>query len=442
MSDRPQLKDVVVALGDLSWDDVTLMAVQLGVDMPTITHVETQYNDPGVRTLRSMNSWLQSDPQASWVKIVTALKTINKLTVAIAVEQRYCQSVETPPVSAASYPPTGHRSPLLTKPVSHPSPPVLSSNNTATPSAEPFLSPSDCTTSSSPPASSTTSPPHPTSSSHLIRHRICASSSPSPSLPPPLLDHPMTESTQPMDLPGAPSRVISEPDKARIKQVTEETCQLQEKFIAVLTHTKILFASKESRSKKFLSKLCITLTTLSLSSKFRHLHFLRDEQKSIKIAEDIHEIFDILDRHWNWSDYYLLQRLVAEFGNNSLKQEITKYVAELEVFEKATTIHVFRSAVKHWKHPYNFSKAIIMLKKDASECTLHDIRQLKEDLAKKSSLNECAIYYDDVHASSVVIEVVFPQGALELIPPALNAAFLAKHNRTGVHIIIVNGTFI
>ena len=244
----------------------------------------------------------------------------------------------------------------------------------------------------------------------------------------------MLEATQPVDLPGAPRRAIIE--QARIKQVAEEASRLQEKFVAVLTHTKILFAKKESTSAEFLNELRITLTTLPLSSKFRHLHFLRDERKIIKSAEDIDEIFDILERHWNWSDYYLLQHLVAEFGNNSLKQEMTKYLAKLEQFEKTTTIQVFRSAVKRWKwkHPYNFSKATIILKKDASECTLYDIRQLKEDLARKSSLNECAIYYDDVHASSVVVTVAFPPDALELILPALDAAFLKRHRITSVTI--------
>ena len=242
----------------------------------------------------------------------------------------------------------------------------------------------------------------------------------------------MPEATQPVDLPGAPRRVIIE--QARIKQVAEEASRLQDKFVAVLTHTKIRFANKESRSKRFLSKLCITLTSLPRSSKFRHLHFLRDERKSINNAEDIAEIFDILERHWNWSDYYLLQRLVDEFGNNSLKQEMNKYLEELEQFERTTTIQVFRSAVKRWKHPYNFSKATIILEKDAAECTLYDIRQLKEDLARESSLDEGAIYYDDVHASSVVVTVAFPQDALELILPALDAAFLKRHRITSVTI--------
>ena len=425
MSDRPQLKDMVVALAGLTWDEVTLMAVQLRVDMSTLTNIEQQYSDPGVRTLRSMNSWLQSDPHASWSKIVTALRTINRLTVARAVEQQYCQSVETT-ASPASQPPTGPHSPPPTESV--------------TTSAEQPSPPSDCTTAPSPPASSaisTSSPPDLASTPQPVIHEQHATSSPTS---PPLSlhrDHPMPGATKPVDPPGAENGVPVQPDMARIKQVAEETSRLHENFLSVLTDTKIYLSEKQSESEKFLNRFRITLTTLPLSYKFQHLHFLRDEREKIKSAEDVDEIFDVLDDYWNWSDYYLLQRLVTKFGDDSLKQEMFKYLEELELFERATTIHLFRSAVKpqeHWKHPYSFHKAVIMLQRDPTKCTLYDIRKLKEDLTSKSSANKGAIFYDDVHVSSVVVKVVFPRDALELLPPALDAAFLEQHQIISVTI--------
>ena len=428
MSDRPQLKDMVVALAGLTWDEVTLMAVQLHVDMSTLTNIEQQYSDPGVRTLRSMNSWLQSDPHASWSKVIAALRTINRLTVARAVEQQYCQSVETT-VSPANQPPTGPHSPPPTEPV--------------TTSAEQPSPPSDCTTAPSPPANSvisTSSPPHPMSSPQPIRHEQHAppSSSPSPSPPCQDLDHLMPEATPAMDGPGLQGTVLSQRDKARNMEVARETSCLQEKFVAVLTHTKILFTKKESRSDEFLSELRITLTTLPLSSKFQHLLFLQNKRKEIKSAKDIDEIFDVLDRHWNWSDYYLLQRLIADFGDDSLKQDMSKYLAELEHFEKATTIYLFRNAVESWKRHWNcpvlFSEAVLMLQKDAAECTLYDLRKLKEAIASKSSLSECALFFRDVHASAVVMEIALPKDAVELILAALDAAFLQQHQIVSVTI--------
>ena len=431
MSDRPQLRDMAVALAGLTWDEVTLMAIQLRVDMPTLIHIEAQYNDLRVRMVHSMNSWLDSDPQASWSKIVAALRTINKLTVARAVEQQYCQSMETT-VSPASQPPTGPHSPPPTESV--------------TTSAEQPSPPSDCTTAPTNSVVSTTSSllalcPR------LIRHQEHASPSPSPSptsstyvsrsssSSASLVDYPISEATQPMHLPGAPNRVVTEPEKARIKQVTS---WLQDKFVAVLTHTKILFTKKESQSDEFLSELRITLTTLPLSNKFKHLLFLQNEQKRIEDANDIHEIFKILDSHWNWSDYYLLQRLITDFGDDSLKEDMSKYMAELEQFEKATTIQHFCNAVeswdRHWNCPLNFSKAVLKLQKDAAECTLYDLRKLKEAIASESSVKECALFFRDVHASAVVMEIALPKDALEPILAALDPAFLEQHQIASVTI--------
>ena len=440
MSDRPQLKDIAVVLGELKWSEVKSVAVQLGMDLHILSQIEERYTDLSERTLHSMQAWLQNSLGPSWAQIVAALRAIKMHAVAREIEQHYCQSVETSPTSLLSQPPTGPHSPSPSELTNHPSPSALSSNTVATTITKQPSPSSDCTSAHSPSANcviSTISPPHRTSacSQRPIRCDQPTSPPPIPSpAPSPYVDCPIPEGNQPMDARDAQQKVVAEPDMVKIKRVAEETTRLHEKFLSVLTNAKIYLSEKESESSKVLNRLRITLTTLSLSYKFQHLHFLRKEEERIQNAKSICELFSILDKHWNWSDYYLLQRLIANFGDDSLKKEMTTYVAELEEFEKATTILLFRSATKHWKHPYYFNKAVIMLQKDASECTLYDIRKLKEDLASKSSLNEAAIYYDDVHASLVVVEIVFPQDALELILPAMDAAFLEQHHIISVTI--------
>ena len=436
MSDRPQLKNIALALSKLKWSEVKSVAVQLGMDLHILSQIEERYTDLSERTLHSMQAWLQNSLEPSWAEIAAALRAIELYAVARGVEQQYCQSVETPPISPAA---TGPQYPPPSELTSHPSSPVpISITDDATTCAEQPSPPTDCTNVSfANPDISTTSLSHPISTCSPRPIRCAQPNSPPPLPSPPQslhIDCPVPEGSQPMNLQDAQQKVVPEPDVARIKQVVEKTSQLHEKFLSVLTNTKIYLSEKESESRRVLNRLCITLTTLPLSYKFQHLHFLRSQEERIQNARSISELFSILDKHWNWSDYYLLQRLIANFGDDSLKQEMTTYVVELEEFEKATTILLFRSATKHWEHPYYFSKAVIMLQKDASECTLYDIRKLKEDLASKSSLNEAAIYYDDVHASLVVIEIVFPQDALELILPVMDAAFLEQHHIISVTI--------
>ena len=162
-----------------------------------------------------------------------------------------------------------------------------------------------------------------------------------------------------------------------------------------------------------------------MSDQFKHLLFLRERKQKITKATTTDEIFDQLDDHWNYIDYALLQHLVREFGDGKLQQMMGVYVAELEQFEKKTTVKDFIAATSGYQYiPYDFSRAVLRLQKDASECTLYEIRQLKESMRKRSSLNAYTILLEGVHASSVLITLAFPIDVLGMISSAINSDFL------------------
>ena len=116
--------------------------------------------------------------------------------------------------------------------------------------------------------------------------------------------------------------------------MADQASQLQDQFVGVLTNAKIEFRSKPVG---FVEKLRITLTTLPVSRRFEHLHFLRDHSDQIMKANSVDEIFKILDRYWDYTDYALLEHLVERFGEEALKKEMSEYVAALEQFEKGTS---------------------------------------------------------------------------------------------------------
>ena len=214
--------------------------------------------------------------------------------------------------------------------------------------------------------------------------------------------------------------------------MASEASRLQEKFVSVLTDTKILFSEKEFESNKFLNRVRITLTTLPLSSNSQHTQFLRQAKESIENAKSIKKIFSILEDHWNWSNYTLLQRLITKFGDDPIKDEMKKYVEELHRFEKATSIKMFSHVKKGWKHPPYLKKASLTLPNDGTELTLYDVRLLKEDIANEAALEPYAVYLNDIHCSAVVLTLVFPHDGLELFAPALSSDFLAKYQITSV----------
>lgn len=196
-------------------------------------------------------------------------------------------------------------------------------------------------------------------------------------------------STQPQVLPEPHTTDIAQLD-LRIETVANEEEQIQDSFVRILVHTKIEFSKKPL---DFLSKLSLTLTTLPYSDKFKRFQFLRTERRRIISATSVDEIFTILDKYWNYSDYALLQHLVDQFGEGALKKEMSEYVATLEQFERSTTIQEInivasnsRYRKRHVYAGYDFSTVTFQLPRDPAVCTLYEVRLLKESLEKRSSL--------------------------------------------------------
>ena len=90
MSDvRPELPDLSRELEDLTWPETMKFGVQLGMEYSVLSNIEDT-RPADVRLLAAMNAWLQSDPKASWKKVVRALRAIRKEVLAQELEEKYC----------------------------------------------------------------------------------------------------------------------------------------------------------------------------------------------------------------------------------------------------------------------------------------------------------------------------------------------------------------
>ena len=188
-----------------------------------------------------------------------------------------------------------------------------------------------------------------------------------------------------------------------------------------------------------MAELRIALATLPVSDKFKHLRFLRKHKQHIMNALSVDEIFEILDEYWDYTDYYLLQHLIQEFGGSRLKKEMREYVTALEQFEKRTTIQKSNTAASKSKYPkrhicggYQFSTVDLHLRRDPTVCTLYEVRQKKELLVKRASLKPYVVRQKKARPGSVVISLVFPCSTLELILTALDEEFLEIHQIVSV----------
>lgn len=201
-------------------------------------------------------------------------------------------------------------------------------------------------------------------------------------------------------------------NETRAQEIAGEAAQLEERFVNVLMHTKICFAEKESESETFLERFKITLTTLPLSKKHQHLHFLKNKKEDIKKARNSEEIFDILEDYWNYSDYDLLEYIIKEFGTKKLKDEMDIYITVLEQFEMKTTIQDYDAAsIGEMNIPEHFRTVTIEQGKDPLKCTLYDVRQFENDIVNRAAFNKFAVFKKSVKSSSVEVVLAFPPEA-------------------------------
>ena len=103
MSDvRPELHQLALALENLTWSEVTSMAVQLRVDFSKLEQIRQEKSDHSSRLLSAMDTWLKTDPGASWKKVINALRATNKNVLALELERKYCNAI--PPAATVTQP--------------------------------------------------------------------------------------------------------------------------------------------------------------------------------------------------------------------------------------------------------------------------------------------------------------------------------------------------
>ena len=314
--------------------------------------------DSKQRVMYAMKEWLQRDTEASWRKVVGALRKINKNALATEIEGKYCAAMTTPHL----------------------------------------LEPTSTSLESQPTSSMAT-----------------ASST-----------EPLVHSLEHIAMPTQDEATCSPVDE--ILAIKSKAAMLRTKFRHVLVHTKICFMDKDEESKKFLRDFKVTLTSLP-----------HEKKEEIKKANNIDEIFDILEPYCNYVDYDLLEYIIEEFGTSELQQKMKEYIDELEQFEKKTTVHDLSLASQgKIGVPAHYRKLAVKLDKDPKRFTLHDVRQFKKSVQNDSSLKEYAVLLKGVSCSLVEIILAFPPEAYAKLLEVISASQFRKEHEV-VSVVLGEG---
>ena len=251
-----------------------------------------------------------------------------------------------------------------------------------------------------------------------------------PSTSAPEASGPQTSGSSPSDPSLGPVARPSSPSSPsdRVSQVRAEIDRLIMCFSTLMSDTQAEMSVKESKDPSFLTNVVDSLLGFPVAQKAPHIKFFRESEDDFLAAKNMRKVFAILRRYCNYKNYAVLREVVMKFCEAVLQQRMQEYCESLEKFEKATFIDVYLEAIAAGVVlSEEFTKMTVKINKPVSECTLHEVRKLKETIAERASLQSYSVYVGDISESSVQLELGFPASCVGWILGVFTPDFLATH---------------
>ena len=210
--------------------------------------------------------------------------------------------------------------------------------------------------------------------------------------------------------------------------------QLQEEFIDLKSDASQSLTRKEIEDSNFFHKFQDYLLDMPVTKKQVHIRFFTRNEEEILDAKNIRKVFVILGRYCNYSNYEIIFHIVKRFCPE-LKGRMLTYRDSLTSFEKATTVDVYLCAIS--ARPgggvrEGFIRMTMKINKPPSECTLYEIRELKESIEEKASLQSYAMYIETPEEGSVCVRLLVPWHVYSLVVAVLTPEFREERLLTNV----------
>ena len=206
---------------------------------------------------------------------------------------------------------------------------------------------------------------------------------------------PSDPSLGPMARPSSPSSPSD-----RVSQVRAEIDRLSDTFSDLMSDTRYEMCMRESADPAFLDKFRDRLLCLPIAKKAPHYNFFRECEDDFLLAKNMRKVFAILRRYCSYRNYAVLREVVRKFCEAVLQRRMQEYCESLEKFEKATTVDVYLEAIEASDIlKTDFAKITVKINKPTSECTLHEVRKLKEAIIESASLQSYSVYIGDISES-------------------------------------------
>ena len=241
---------------------------------------------------------------------------------------------------------------------------------------------------------------------------------------------PQTSGSSPSDPSLGPVARPSSPSSPsdRVSQVRAEIDKLSDTFSDLMSDTRDEMCMRESVDPAFLKRFRDRLLDLPVAKKAPHTKFFDEKLDDFLRAKDMEKIFAILRRYCSYRNYAVLREVVRKFCEAVLQRRMQEYCEFLEKFEKETAVDIYLKAIEASDIlKSSFTKMTMKINKPASECTLHEIRKLKEAITERASLHSYSMYIEEESVGSVQLELGFPASCVGWILGIFTPDFLATY---------------
>ena len=201
-------------------------------------------------------------------------------------------------------------------------------------------------------------------------------------------------------------------------QVTRRTETMEERFASLVCDLQKYFDNNPDINaqeiKLYLTNLSVSIREDTDCRVFTH------HQAEIITYSTLTQVFQWLTIHgfWSFLNYYLLERLVDKYGNETLKTSVSAFKADMEQFKSNMKLVDFLPA---WSGrsahitESGFQAIILRLHKDWSGCTLADVAKMEGYLESRFLINRFIFRFANGRPGSVVIMWLVPSHVIEYI---------------------------
>ena len=355
------------AIRQLTMEETRDLVFQMGVPLNILDDTAAQYDGEN-RKQHFVQALIDMDCDASWEKLVTGLRKINKNVLATEIETEHLSSTA-----------------------------IASSGSPSLPSTS---------------SASASAPPKVDTSGRLE----IVTTAPVDSLTPP---------SPPLPIVPSPDQ----PFEQMVATTNDSIEHLQGEFSDLKSDARQSLSERESQDTKFVHKFRDHLLDLPVAKKQVHIRFFTRNEDELLKAETIQKIFIILGRYCNYSNYEIIFHIVKRFCPE-LKERMLKYRDSLTSFEKATTVDVYLCAISArpgGKLREGFIQMTVIINKSPSECTLYEIRELKEAIEEEASLESYVMYINTPLEGSVYMVLHVHEEVGWMVGVVFTPDFKEKH---------------